>query len=143
MDFSDFKMPKIELQKLEIPRLELNTNLMNTINDSMREREEAITREKQEEREHREAVLAALQGIEKNTSGISELILLVSKNDEKQDEIFDLLVEVLSIAKAKDKEEAESIYRKVMKKIGDFSGDIETIQKLFGWAGIIFSMVGS
>jgi flagellar motor component MotA len=96
-------------------------------------------REKQEELEYREAVLKALQGIERNTAFLSEVSHLLQKNNERQDEIFQLLVEILEIMKSRTIEEAESKYRQVMRKIGEFAGDIGTIQTLYGIGQAVFN----
>jgi flagellar motor component MotA len=111
--------------------------------DRIRELQEKIheqkMREKQEELEYREAVLKALQGIERNTAFLSEVSLLLQKNNERQDEIFQLLVEILEIMKSRTIEEAESKYRQVMRKIGEFAGDIGTIQTLYGIGQAVFN----
>ncbi|WP_176202446.1 hypothetical protein [Geobacillus sp. LEMMY01] len=103
-------------------------NRMREIQQRLAEQKE---REKQEELEYRKAVLSALQGIEKNTAFLSEVTLLLQKNIENQDELFQLLVEIMEIMKSKTNEEAESKYRKIMRKIGEFTADIGTIQTLY------------
>lgn len=111
-------------------------NHMKEIQQQIAEQKE---REKQEELEYRKAVLNALQGIEKNTAFLSEVTLLLQKNIEKQDELFQLLVEIMEIMKSRTNEEAESKYRKVMRKIGEFAGDIGTIQTLYGIGQAVFN----
>jgi flagellar motor component MotA len=109
------------------------------MNEIQQEIEQQKVREKQEELEYRKAVLNALQGIEKNTAFLSEVTLLLQKNNEKQDELFQLLVEIMEIMKSKTIEETESKYRKVMRKIGEFTGDIGTIQTLYGIGQAVFN----
>jgi hypothetical protein len=112
---------------------------VNSIKEIQQRLAEQKEREKQEELEYRKAVLSALQGIEKNTAFLSEVTLLLQKNIENQDELFQLLVEIMEIMKSKTNEEAESKYRKVMRKIGEFTADIGTIQTLYGIGQAVFN----
>jgi hypothetical protein len=71
------------------------------------------------------------------------MTLLLQKNKEIQDDIFELLIEVLEIMKSQNKEEAESRYKKVMRKIGEYSGHIESIQTLYGISQTAFNAYNS
>jgi hypothetical protein len=125
----------------------INNDPFKEVGDQVRELQEKIheqkMREKQEELEYREAVLKALQGIERNTALLSEISLLLQKNNERQDEIFQLIVEILEIMKSRTIEEAESKYRQVMRKINEFTGDFATIQTLHGMVYTVFNAVQS
>lgn len=65
--------------------------------------------------------LEVLKKIEMNTEYLKNIVDLLSVNNEHQKELNGLVQDVLSIAKSPDKDEAQSRYRSVMKKIGDFS----------------------
>ncbi|OYS53876.1 hypothetical protein CBF93_04145 [Limosilactobacillus reuteri] len=65
--------------------------------------------------------LEVLKKIEMNTAYLRDIVDLLSVNNEHQKELNDLVQSILAIAKAPDKDEAQSRYRRVMKKIGDFS----------------------
>lgn len=65
--------------------------------------------------------LKVLRKIEMNTEYIKDVVSLLSVNNEHQKELKGLVQSILLIAEAPDKEEAETRYRSVMKKIGDFS----------------------
>ncbi|MBP1934869.1 hypothetical protein [Ammoniphilus resinae] len=107
-------------------------------NESLIQKLKKLDEAKQEkirkDEEYKQSVLSALQGIEKNTANLSDMVLLLQKNEEKQEEVFKLLVQILEIAKSPNKKEAESKYRKVMTEIGKFRGDIETAAQLFNFA---------
>lgn len=139
-----------ERLKIAYPESLVNYQISNPFNatiKSMNEIQQRVAeqkeREKQEELEYRKAVLSALQGIEKNTAFLSEVTLLLQKNIGNQDELFQLLVEIMEIMKSKTNEEAESKYRLVMRKIGEFTGDIGTIQTLYGIGNTVFNVFQS
>lgn len=56
-----------------------------------------------------------------NTEYLKDIVGLLSTSNEHQEQLNSLVHDVLAIAKAPDKEEAQNRYRSVMKKIGDFS----------------------
>ena len=65
--------------------------------------------------------LEVLKQIEMNTEYLKDIVDLLSVNNDNQKELSELVQSILNIAKAPDKEEAQSRYRSVMKHIGDFS----------------------
>lgn len=71
----------------------------------------------------------------------SEIFGLISQGNEKQEEIFDIIVDILSIAKSQFKDEAKSKYQQVMKNLNDFTGDIETISKLTTYSTAVWKNV--
>jgi hypothetical protein len=57
-----------------------------------------------------------------NTAYLKDAVdLLLNVNNDHQQKLNDLVQSILAIVKAPDKDEAQSRYRRVMKKIGDFS----------------------
>jgi hypothetical protein len=93
---------------------------------------EGIQKEKQEEKERSVAMLAAVQETAINTRTLSDIVTLIRTNNEKQDEIFDLLVEMLSISKASSKQEAEGIFKRVMDKAIKLGSNYESLTTLAG-----------
>lgn len=65
--------------------------------------------------------LEVLKRIEMNTAYLKDIVDLLNTNNEHQKELNKLVTSILDIAKSPDKEEAQSRYRHIMKKIGDFS----------------------
>lgn len=65
--------------------------------------------------------LEVLKQIEMNTAYLKDIVDLLNVSNDNQKELNDMVQSILNIAKAPDKEEAQSRYRKVMQKIGDFS----------------------
>lgn len=88
-----------------------------------------------------EQSLMILNEIQVNTANLATIVDLINKNNEKQDEIIGILSEVLEIAKVKNREEADNLYRKIMNKIVTFTKDVEAIQKLSVFAGTVYTLV--
>ena len=65
--------------------------------------------------------LEVLKKIEMNTAYLKDIVELLDTSNEHQKELSDMVHIILNIAKAPDKEEAQTRYRSVMQKIGDFA----------------------
>lgn len=69
-----------------------------------------------------QAALDSLEVLkEMNTAYLKDIVDLLNVNNENQKELNDMVQSIIGIAKSPDKKEAQSRYRSVMKKIGDFS----------------------
>lgn len=82
-----------------------------------------------------------LQSINKNTADLYAIVELINQNNDKQDELIALLSEILSLAKAKSKKEADNLFKKVMGKINDTTDNVDAMIKIVGWATTIYNMV--
>ena len=82
-----------------------------------------------------------LQSINENTANLYTMIELISQSNDKQDEVIALMTEVLSLAKAKSKEEADTLFKKIMSKINDTADSVESMIKIVGWATTVYNMV--
>ena len=91
--------------------------------------------------EYQQQSLETLKSINQNTANLYTLVDLISKSNEKQDEVIGIVSEILAIAKAKEKKEAESLFKKVMTKINDSVETADSVIKLAGWAATIYNMV--
>lgn len=94
-----------------------------------------------ESAEYQKKSYEVLKAIEENTANLHVLVDLVHNSKENQDEIIDLLSEIQTMAKAKDSDEAASLYKRVMAKIAGAVKDAETVQKLSSYAGTVFTIV--
>ena len=92
-----------------------------------------------EKEEFRKSVLSSLQGIEKNTALLTEMTSLLQASNEKQDELFKLMVEILEIMKSKDQEEADTKFTAVTKKITAFADTANTMNSLLGMANTVYN----
>lgn len=110
-------------------------------NQEIEELNNSLIENKKREEQYKQRVLSALEGIQRNTANLTEIISLLHDSNEKQEEIFEIMVEILSIGIAQNEQEAESKYRKIANKISQFSGDIETVQKLYGFASNILTII--
>lgn len=91
--------------------------------------------------EYQQKSLEVLQSINKNTANLYTMVELISQSNDKQDELISLMAEVLSLAKAKSKEEADTMFRKIMGKINDTANSVDSMIKIGGWAAIVYHMV--
>ncbi len=91
--------------------------------------------------EYQQQSLEMLKSINQNTANLYTLVDLISKSNEQQDEVIEIVSEILAIAKAKEKKEAESLLKKAMTKINDSVKTADSIVKLVGWATTIYNMV--
>ncbi|WP_333593658.1 hypothetical protein [Anaerospora hongkongensis] len=86
-------------------------------------------------------ILDTLKNIEKNTAVLNELVLLVRASNVQQETLTEIVSELLEIAKAKNKDEAASQYKKAMKRITDVVHDAESIGKMASIAGKMYDEV--
>lgn len=85
--------------------------------------------------------LEILQAISDNTASLQMIVELIAKTNDNQDEIITMLNEILSIAKANNKADAASMYKKISKSITGTVESAESIYKLLAWANTIYTMV--
>lgn len=136
-----------------MPRIDLSTtnHLANSVADSIaanqREMErtmQAVQKERQRkeaaEEAYRQETIRSLRAIEQNTANLYTLVDLINKSNDQQDELIAIIAEILTIAKATDKKEAESIYKKVMAKITQTVKDGETLAKVVGYATTVYEL---
>lgn len=91
--------------------------------------------------EYQKNSLQILQSIEQNTANLYVLVELLNKSVENQDDLISLVSEILSMSKAKTKEDADSFYRKVMGKINATVKDAESMMKIVTWATSVYNMI--
>lgn len=91
--------------------------------------------------EYQKKSLEVLQSINENTANLYTVVELISRSNDKQDELISLITEVLSLAKAKSKEEADTMFKKIMGKINDTADSVDSIIKIVGWATTVYNMV--
>ncbi|CAF1720038.1 MULTISPECIES: hypothetical protein [Bacillus] len=118
-------------------------NLYEQMDELAEETSEAMELRDAEEKEYREQTLKLLTGIEKNTAVLQEISFLMRKSNDKQEETFALIVEILEIMKSETNEEVVSKYQKIMSKISQFTGDVETMKSLYSISGTIYSVVSN
>ena len=93
--------------------------------------------------EYQQKSLEVLQSINDNTANLYTMVEMINQNNEKQDELIALMTEILSLAKAKSKEDADSLFKKIMGKINDTTDNVDTMIKIVGWATAVYNMVQS
>ena len=142
----------LKFDPANMPRINLSTNhLANSVADSIaakqREMErsmQAVQRERERkeaaEADYREETIRSLRAIEQNTANLYTLVDLISKSNEQQDELIEIIAEVLTIAKARSQAEAKSVYTKVMGRITQTIKDAETLAKIAGYATAVWNL---
>ncbi|MBY0117871.1 hypothetical protein [Paenibacillus xylanexedens] len=139
----DFKNMKINMPNFDLRTNDLLSRMNNvgSLNRSMNEISEMHRKKNEREEEFKDNVLALLQGIEKNTGGIADLVKLVHSSNEKQDQVIELLSEIMSISAAKTKEEAETKFQKALGKIQSLGTTVESVQTLIGLLNTVYNSV--
>lgn len=77
--------------------------------------------------------LELLRKIEGNTSQLNVLVELMQMSVKKQNEIAEWIKEINMIATAQTSEEADSLYKKIMRELGGKVDDAETLSKLYDY----------
>ena len=91
--------------------------------------------------EYQQKSLEVLQSINENIANLYIMVELINQSNDKQDELISLMTEVLALAKAKSKEEADTLFKKIMSKINDTADSVDSIIKIVGWATTVYNMV--
>lgn len=145
---NDVKPAGVNLAQLNLSTTNsLASSISNSIAKQNREMErtmQAVQREHERkeaaQEAYRQETIRSLRAIEQNTANLYTLVDLISKSNEQQDELIAIIAEILTIAKAKDKKEADSIYKKVMTKITQTVKDGETLAKVVGYATTVYEL---
>lgn len=116
---------------------------LNAINKMHAIESQRLAEEKMQEKKYNEEVLSTLKAIEKNTGDIGQIVSLLQKNIDIQDEILETMNSILEIAKAKSPKEADTMYRKALDKANELNDDLETATALLGYAKTVWMMVKS
>ena len=81
------------------------------------------------------------RSLEENTANLSSIVDLINHSNENQDQIIEIFTDILSIAKAKNKEEADGLFKNVSEKITSTTDTVDAIIKLTGWATTVYKIV--
>jgi hypothetical protein len=129
-------------RRIPLMTLDFNyaTKQVESINDSVNEAR--IAEYEEEETRHNE-ILSELRAINENTSCLPTLIEIIHQSNENQEEMLTIIIEILSIAKAKDKKEAKSLYEKTIGKISSTVKDGENLAKLVTYATTAYQLIGT
>lgn len=112
------------IQNYDIPQM---GQFMDAFNKNQEGIDEAMQqmadRKALEDNAHQASIdsLEVLKRIEMNTAYLKDIVDLLNTSNEHQKELNEMIQSILNIAKSPDKSEAQSRYRSVMKKIGDFA----------------------
>lgn len=85
--------------------------------------------------------LEILEQIQQNTASLYTIAELINSANDKQSDMIALITEILTISKAHDKEEADTLFKKVFDKIQYVSDSAEAIVKLSTVAVNVYQLV--
>ena len=91
--------------------------------------------------EYQQQSLEELRAINENTAQLKVIVELIHQSNEKQDELIALTGDILAIAKAKNKTEADSLLKKALEKISGTVDAGESILTMTKWALAIYKLV--
>ncbi len=109
--------------------------------DIMKNINEKVRKDLEKKEKYDQEVLNTLKNIEMNMANLASILNLIREGNEKQNEIYEIIVELLALAKETNKQEIESKYRKIMNKITSFTDDIETMTTLATFAATVFNFL--
>ena len=112
------------IQNYDIPQMGQFMDAFNKNQEGIDEAMQQIAdRKALEDNAHQASIdsLEVLKRIEMNTAYLKDIVDLLNTSNEHQKELNEMIQSILNIAKSPDKSEAQSRYRSVMKKIGDFA----------------------
>jgi lipoate synthase len=94
----------------QLPQMSPTIPMQSNTDFNIRVEDSPMYQKVQEAAEYQKRSYEVLQAIEKNTANLQVIVDLIHTSNENQDEIIELLSEIQSMAKAKDKDEAGTIY---------------------------------
>ena len=122
-------------------------DFLGGINMQVREQQEHMQRivqdisNKNRQREEREVKNSInLEEIKNNTAALSNIVSLIRNSNEKQEQIYNLFVEMFEVVKSGNKDEAEGIFEKVLDKSSKLKNGIETFNTLYTYGKLLLSL---
>jgi hypothetical protein len=111
--------------------------MIESVNESKR-----MERLKQQEKEERELqLLEIVQQIMKNTAYLPEMVGLIRKNNEVNEEMLELYKEMTNVLKAQTEEEAEGIFTSVIERAKNTKDAIDAIVALSGYGKLLLQFL--
>jgi len=138
---SDFKIPDFKIDTSFA--YDMASQITRDIDRQQRDALESVQRAHREKEAYQNEMLRTLHAIESNTASLNTIVELIGSNNEQQDEIIAIITEILSIAKAKDKNEAKSLYENTIGRMASAVNDGESLAKLVPIATAVYNAVTS
>ena len=122
---------------------EMASQISSDLNRQKREAMESVQKAHTDKEAYQNEMLRTLHAIESNTATLHTIVELIIRNNEQQDELIAMFTEILTIAKARDKAEAETLYKKTVGKMANVIKDGEALAKLMPVVTAIYNAVSS
>ncbi|MEE6451721.1 hypothetical protein RAH41_14190 [Gottfriedia acidiceleris] len=135
----------MEKLNLQIPKIEKHIGLTNSLLDSIQhdlEQSEANKKRKEQENIQRQIQLnEMIQKIVENTAYLPEMVGLIRKNNEINEEMLELFNEMTNVLKAKNAEEAKSIVMDVVEKAKNTKDALDAMSSLLTYGKLLIKLV--
>jgi Glu-tRNA(Gln) amidotransferase subunit E-like FAD-binding protein len=137
IDVGEFGFSEEVMKQFELERQKINnyTPYVSYMGIDTKNMTIPADEHKKKEKEYWEESLKILKSIETNTASLVTLVDLINQGN---DEIAEIIRDLIELAKQKDKEQAESGFKRLMKRITDIQSSADTIIKLAGLAQTIY-----
>jgi hypothetical protein len=136
-------MNDLDFSKLPPKNLPSLNYINKHLDDALKSVQEAHEEKVAQEKAYRNELISLLKSIESNTANLNSLVELIKQNVNQQDDIIEIITDILSIAKARQKEEAETKFQKVMKRITGTITDAETLSRIVPYALSLYGIVSN
>lgn len=144
-----FKMPlKFDPSSVVKEMDDFRSSLYMGIDNSMEELNQEIVKSlaekeaKEQERVEREVELNKLtKQIVQNTAYLPELVGLIRKNNEVNEEMLDLMKEMTDVLKAQTVEEAESVVKDIVTKAKDTKDGLDAMSGLLSYGKLLIKLM--
>jgi bifunctional N-acetylglucosamine-1-phosphate-uridyltransferase/glucosamine-1-phosphate-acetyltransferase GlmU-like protein len=118
---------------VSIPQLDYG-HISSYVQQANNEIAEALDAAQEEKEAYQNEIIRSLHAIEQNTANLHTLLDLISKSNEQQEELIQIVAEILGILTAKSQKEAQSSYSKVMGRITQTVKEAEALTKMTTFA---------
>ncbi|WP_010530930.1 hypothetical protein [Lentibacillus jeotgali] len=117
------------------------SNRLNQANQAFQEMQE-VKRLKEQAKEERELELNnMIEQVVKNTSFIPEMVGLVRKNNEINEEVLELYKDMANVLKAETKDEAESKVLEIADKAKTTKDSLDTVTGLVNYGKVLIKLM--
>lgn len=130
------------LKITKVPKIVIpSSNLQKEQEKKIKETGKLLAQHRQKMDDEQFKQTELLTRIADNTASLSEIAATLHASNLKQDEMAKLMGELFAISSAKSEKEAESKYKKVIRKISNLGSDVGNVSELVGLATQLFNVI--
>ncbi|BDG37254.1 hypothetical protein [Saccharococcus caldoxylosilyticus] len=132
-------IPEIQKPVLKMPEIDISAITKVTKEIEQKHREIAIKQQEKEEREKQ--LLLLVEQIMKNTAYLPEMVGLIRKNNEINEEMLELFKEMTNVLKAQTEEEAKGIVMDIIEKAKNTNDALDAISGLINYGKLLIKLM--